>query len=167
MDALRRYDELLSRLLYDRPFRERARAGDWSAFGEEADAFQTVDLERCEALSTAIRDGLVSGQLGGLGLGHVFPETTSAIAGGAPEAVEAFLAASGAAPGFDGTCREAGVSVFESFYRWAEGRLIHQPEALRVAQHELAAGLFRVLAAKPHPGFRIDGADAQQAQIHR
>ena len=155
MDALRRYDGLLSRLLFDRSFLARLRGGDWSEFGEEAGDFSSLDLDQCEELSLAIRDGLVKGSLGGLGIGQAFPETSNAIAGTVCDAVEQFLADHAVVPPFDGTCRQAGVSVFESFYRWAESQLIRRPDALRMAQHEFAAALLTVLARKPTPGFHI------------
>ena len=155
MDGLNRYDELFTRLLFDRPFRRRIGAGDLSELGAQADAFALVDVGACERLADAIRDGLINGNLGGLGIGRAFPETIEALGGGAPAVVERFLQTCHEAPAFDGTCRRAGVSVFESFLRWADPQLAARPEAQRRAQHELAAGLFEILARKPDPGFAV------------
>jgi len=155
MDALKRYDALFSRLLFDRRFRERARGGDWSELGEAAEAFSGVDLDTSERLSIAIRDGLISGSLGGLGIGRAFAGTIDALGGGVNAVAERFLEAHQEAPAFDGTCRQAGVSVFESFYLWAEGQLVHRPAELCRAQHEFAAALLEILASKPNPGFLV------------
>jgi hypothetical protein len=153
MDALKRYDELFSRLLFDRKFRQRVRAGDLSELGTEADAFSVVDFAACEQLATAIRDGLINGNLGGLGIGRAFPETINALGGRADEIVERFLEAHTETQAFDGTCRQAGVSVFESFFHWVEPQLAGRPEEGCRAQHELARSLFEVLAGKSNPGF--------------
>lgn len=155
MDALKRYDELFSRLLFDRRFRERARAGDWSELGEEVDAFSGIDLDTWERLSIAIRDGLINGSLGGLGIGLAFSNTIGALGGGVNEVAERFLEAHQEVQAFDGTCRQAGVSVFESFYGWAEKKLVHLPGELCRAQHEFAAELLAILARKPNPGFLV------------
>jgi hypothetical protein len=156
VDGLRRYDELFSRLLFDRRFRERMRAGDWSLLGAEAEAFSVVDLDISERLALAIRDGLIGGSLGGLGLGQAFPRTIAALGGGVEAVAERFLEAHHEAQAFDGTCRQAGVSVFESFHGWADRQLEGRPADRRRAQHELAAGLLVILAGKPNPGFRVE-----------
>ena len=141
MDALKRYDAVFSRLLFDRRFRERARGGDWSEQGSVAEAFRGVDLDTSERLSIAIRDGLIGGSLGGLGIGAAFARTIEALGGGVNAVAEQFLEAHQEAAAFDGTCRQAGVSVFESFYLWAERRLVDRPAERCRAQHELAAAL--------------------------
>jgi hypothetical protein len=156
MDALKRYDELLSRLLFDQAFRRRIGAGDLSELGTQAEAFSVVDFEACERLAIAIRDGLINGNLGGLGLGWAFPDTIQALGEGAPEVVERFLEAHGETQAFDGTCRQAGASVFESFFHWADRRLADRPKERCRAQHELAGALFEVLARKPNPGFMVE-----------
>jgi hypothetical protein len=155
MDGLTRYDALFTRLLFDRPFRARIGAGDLSALGAQAEAFAGVDFAACERLADAIRDGLIDGNLGGLGIGRAFADTIEALGGDARAVVERFLQACDEAPAFDGTCRRAGVSVFESFFHWADLRLAGRPEARRRVQHELAEGLFEILARKPDPGFAI------------
>ena len=155
MDALKRYDAVLSRLLFDRQFRERARAGDWSDAGPEAEAFAGVDWEASERLSLAIRDGVLSGHLGGLGIARAFPDTIGALGGGANAVAERFLAAHDDVAAFDGTCRQAGVSVLESFFGWAKAQLAGRPADLRRAQHELAGALLAVLARRGKPGFLI------------
>jgi hypothetical protein len=156
MDALTRYDALFSRLIFDRPFRHRVRAGDLSELGSQADAFSGVDFEACERLATAIRDGLINGNLGGLGIGRAFPETIRALGGTASDIVERFLEAHDETQTFDGTCRRAGVSVFESFLNWVTPQFDGRPDPLCRAQHELATALFRILARKPVPGFLVD-----------
>lgn len=155
MDALKRYDALFSRLLFDRRFRERARGGDWSERGEVAEAFSGIDLDTSERLSIAIRDGLITGSLGGLGIGAAFARTIEALGGGVNAVAERFLEAHQEAAAFDGTCRLAGVSVFESFYLWAEGQFGDRPAERRQAQHEMAEALLVVLASKPDPGFLV------------
>jgi len=156
MDALKRYDELLSRLLFDRPFRHRVSAGDLSELGTQADAFSVVDFDACERLAIAIRDGLINGNLGGLGIGRPFPDTIKALGEGPPEVVERFLEAHGETQAFDGTCRQAGASVFESFFNWADQRLADRPNERCRAQHELARALFEILARKANPGFVVE-----------
>jgi len=155
MDALKRYDELFSRLLFDRRFRARARAGDWSEAGEEADAFSGIDWDTSERLSIAIRDGLIRGDLGGLGIGKAFPHTIDALGGGVNEVAERFMEAHQEVEPFDGTCRQTGVSVYESFHGWAEKQLGHRPAELCRAQHEFAAALLWTLARRPNPGFLV------------
>jgi hypothetical protein len=156
MDVLKRYDALLSRLLFDRPFRSRVRAGDLSELGAEADAFSVVDFDTCETFATAIRDGLINGNLGGLGIGRAFPGTIDALGAGAAGTVERFLEAHRETRAFDGTCRQAGVSVFESFFHWADPQLAGRPGDRCRAQHELSRALLEVLARKPNPGFTIE-----------
>jgi hypothetical protein len=155
MDALKRYDALFSRLIFDRGFRDQVRAGDWSAMGDAADAFNGVDLVKLEKLATDIRDGLIRGSLGVPGVGAAFPQTIAVLGGGAEAVADRFLADHYLAEDIDGTGRRAGVSPLESFFDWASGQLAGQPAALGRAQHELAAALVAALARTPRPGFLV------------
>jgi hypothetical protein len=155
VDGLKPYDDMLSRLLFDRRLREAVRAGGWSVIGEMADAFQGIDLDRLEILSGEIRGGVLRGQLGELGVAESFPDTIATLGGG-PEAVaDRFLAAQQAAPDMDITGRGAVVGVLEAFHTWAERELHGQPAALCRAQHELATALLATLARTTRPGFLV------------
>ncbi|MCX4245101.1 hypothetical protein [Paraliomyxa miuraensis] len=159
MGELERHDEVFGRLLFDPDLRRRLRDGDWSDVADVADAFSGIDLDELEQLAVAVRDGLVRGSLGGLGIGPAFPHTIAALGGGAQPVVERFLAATrGRAPdgrGIDGTGRRAGISVLEAFHGWAELELADDPSARCRAQHELASALLRALARTPRPGFVV------------
>jgi len=153
--SLKPYDDLFTRLLFDRALRESIRADGWAAVGEAADPFRDVDLDKIDALSDQIRDSLLRGQLGELGIGESFPETVAALGGDSRAVVERFMASSPGGPGVDTTGRRAGVGVLEGFHIWAEGRLAGRPDDLRRAQHELAVSLLATLARTPKPGFLI------------
>lgn len=155
MDGVKAYEALYGRLLFDRPFRERLRAGDWSEVGEPAETFSDVDFERMEKLAAEIRNGLIRGNLGGLALVPSFSGTIEALGGGVEAVTDRFLAAYREVEPYDCTGRMAGVSVFESFFDWAEPQLADRPDERRRAQHELAAALLAALARTPHPGFLI------------
>jgi hypothetical protein len=155
MDGLKRYDDFYTRLLFDRRVRAQVRSGGWSAAGPAAEAFEGVDLDKLEKLSGEIRDGLIQGYLGGLGIGPAFPDTIAALGGDINDLVERFLADHQALEAIDGTGRRAGVCVLESFYVWALSQLTQRPDAHCRAQHEFAAALIGALAQSPDPGFVI------------
>jgi hypothetical protein len=152
---LKPYDDLFSRLLFDRQLREAVRVGGWAAAGAAADPFRDVDLDKLDALAAQIRDGLLRGQLGELGIGESFPSTIAALGGDPPAVVERFMVALHAAHNIDSTGRRAGVGVLEGFHTWAAGQLGERPDDRRRAQHELATALLATLARTPRPGFLI------------
>jgi hypothetical protein len=154
--GLKRYDDLLSQLLFDRGLRAAVRADGWATLGEAADPFRDVDMDKIDALSDQIRDSLLRGQMGELGIGDSFPETLAALGGAASAVVERFMAASPGGPGVDNTGRRAGVGVLEGFYTWASDQLAGRGEDLCRAQHELATALLATLARTPRPGFLIN-----------
>jgi hypothetical protein len=160
MGTLERHDEVFHRLLFDRRLREQVRAGGWSIVGDVAGAFCRIDMDELEKLAVAVRDGLIKGSLGGLGIGAAFPGTIAALGGGTDHVADRFLAATGgAAPDgrpTDATGRRAGVSVLEAFYGWAATELEQRPPALCQAQHELAAALLAALTRTPRPGFLVE-----------
>ncbi|MCA9710148.1 MAG: hypothetical protein KDK70_30190, partial [Myxococcales bacterium] len=159
MDELARHDEVFGRLLFDRALRDQLGAGDWSALPDVAEAFGEIDLRELDALACGIRDGLLRGSLGGLGIAGAFPETLAALGGDPPRSVEQFLAdTQGKGPGgvpIDGTGRGAGICVLEAFHGWAAARLAARPTAVLRAQHELATALLTALARTPRPGFVV------------
>lgn len=155
MDGLSRHDALFHRLLFDRGVRDRVRAGDWSFAGDDAPAFTGIDLGELDKLALAVRDGLLRGSLGGLGIGPAFVETIAALGGSAEQVAERFLAATGGRR-IDGTGRRAGISVLEAFHGWAADELALQPPAACRAQHELAAALLAALARTPRAGFLVE-----------
>jgi hypothetical protein len=158
MDELSRLDAAFQRLLFDPRLRASLRAGDRSALGPDADAFARLDLDELDRLAAAVRDGLVRGSLGGLGLADAFPATITALGGDPAAVVERFLADTGGAAvdgrPIDATGRRAGVSVLEAFHGWADAAL-PDPAPRARAQHELAAALLAALARTPRPGFLV------------
>lgn len=159
MDALKPFDLAFHRLLFDRPHRERVASGDRSEIGPMADEFANLDMVELDLLAKAIRDGLVRGSLGGLGIGDNFAGTIVALGATTNDVVDRFLADTvsqyhGKLP-IDCTGRRAGVSVLESFYEWAATQFAQRPEELCRAQQELAAALLTALARTPHPGFLV------------
>lgn len=160
MGDLTRHDELFHRLICDRDLRQRVRVEGWSAAGEAAGVFSGIDMDELEKLATEVRDGLIRGSLGGLGLGRAFPRTIEALGDDAASVVERFLAdTGGAAPDgrrVDATGRQAGISILEAFHGWAELQLASRAPARCRAQHELAAALLTALARTPRSGFVVD-----------
>lgn len=159
MDVLKEYDSAFRRLLFDRSFRARVTSGDRSELGHIASAFSSIDMHELEKLARAVRDGLLRGSLGGLGIGDSFVNTIAALGGTTNEVADRFLAASvSQRPDWlpiDCTGRRAGVSVLEAFYGWAATELAQRPSELCRAQQEFAVALLTALTRTPRPGFLI------------
>jgi hypothetical protein len=157
MDELSTLDEAFSRLVYDKAARERLRRRDWTGLGESTRrALSGIDLDELDRLGSAVRRGLETGDLGGLGVRPGFPRTLASLAArGGEEAVLDGFVASAQLREVDGIGRRAGVSVAEAFHDWARGELQEDPAALCVLQHELAGIVLKTLVHSAVPGFQI------------
>src|SRR5262249_36550577 len=143
--------------VFDRAARARLRQRDWSGLGEETRrALVAINLEELDRLGQAVRRGIETGTLGGIGLRPSFPKTLATLGAryGEEGVVDRFLA-SGYLSGVDGVGRRVGVSIAEAFHAWACSELGENPVALCTLQHELAAALLKTMIHTAAPGFQI------------
>jgi|GEM_PF-3903816 len=158
MDALSSLDASFSRLIFDRAARERLRRQDWSGLDEATrQALSNTNLDELDRLGSAVRRGIETGDLGGMGLRPGFPKTLAALAARTGEegaVLDGFLASRHLRE-VDGIGRRAGVSMAEAFYDWASEQLQGDAAASCALQHELAGMLLKTRVHAPVLGFQV------------
>lgn len=158
MGTLRALDDAFNRLVFDQAARDRLAAGDWDALGFDPAtrrALHHIDIAELQRLGRALRRGLASGSLGGIGLTKAFDASLARLAvdGDAEAVLDRFIASSHLGE-VDAVGLRSGVSVAEAFHDWA-GRQLTDPAARSVLQHEFVAAVLTALAGAARPGFLV------------